>query len=228
VAAPAVGEVTRIHLRYAQEVVEALGFCPWARDARVSGAAQTRVTFGTSVGVAAVLALLDEIEATPSIEVAFLVFPELALDRMQLSHWAAEVREADAARRPIGTTVLALADFHPEAPADTASPERLVPFIRRSPYPTLQAIRKSSLDAVRMTENQGTAFVDVSQLAYEALLQGPQTPSLAARIARNNWKTVTGQGTDALEAIFRDIARDRDETHAALGLARPPWMTGPP
>ena len=213
--------VARIHLRYAQEVVEALGMCPWAQSAREAGRVRTLPHFGRTPDLEATLALLSSIEAQPEVEVALLVFPELDLDRLAFSRFVAEVRAADEARKPIGKTILAMADFHPNAEADMLAPERLVPFIRRTPDPTLQAIRRTALEGVRFTENQGTAFVDVAQISLSTLQAAAPTPALAARIARHNWKTIESLGVEHLETIFRDILRDRHASYSARGLAQP-------
>lgn len=215
--------VERIQLRYAVEVVESLGMCPWAHAARQAGRVRVRVCLGQAPDIEATLTLLAAVEAEPDLEVALLVYPELDLDRLPFARFVAEVRAADAAQKPVGSTLLAMADFHPNAQPDMSTPERLVPFVRRTPDPTLQAIRKSALDGVRLTENQGTGFIDVSKISLAGLLGPAPAPPLAARIARNNHRTIEGLGVEHVEAIFQDILRDRHESYAALGLARPEW-----
>ena len=44
-------------------------------------------------------------------------------------------------------------------------------------------------------------------------------PSLSDDIAQQNFARVTAQGADRLDAVLRDIRRDRDQTYATLTRA---------
>ena len=80
--------------------------------------------------------------------------------------------------------------------ADSPDPARLVPFIRRTPDPTLQLVRASLIDALARDGR------DVS-----------------ADIARDNHHTVATRGPAALDALLADIRRDRDAAYARLAIA---------
>lgn len=218
-------EALRLHARYTAEVVEPLGLCPWAADARRDGRVSTHVDRSATPDITSTLDHLQTLAAQSDIDVAFVVYPLLDLERLAFAHFVAEVREADAARYSVGETVFALADFHPNARADLASAERLVPFLRRTPDLTLQIVRRAALHAVRMTEDQGTSFVNVAELGIEAWLsqQAAAPPPLAARIAKNNLRTVTRMGTDALSQRFENILADRHASYFQLGLPLPLW-----
>jgi hypothetical protein len=217
-------EATRLHLRYSREAVEALGLCPWAEAAREAGRVEVCVVLGSQPDGPAALAAIDAVAARAEIDVGFVIFPELDLDRLAFSHFVANVRERDAARRPLGQAPLAMADFHPNAEADTRAAQRLVPFVRRTPDPTIQLVRRSALESVRMTEAQGTSFFDASRVSLEALLEAAApTPPLSERIARQNLRAIEKLGVAQVEEIFRDIARDRDASYAALGVPLPAW-----
>ncbi len=217
-------EARRLHARYSIEVVEQLGLCPWAADARLAGRVSTHVVRDDGTDTSSSLAVLSELVAHSDIDVAFILYPLLDLDRLAFSHFVAEVRAADAARHRVGETVFALADFHPNATADDSSAERLVPFLRRTPDLTLQIVRRSVLHDVRMSPDQGTSFVNLAQLTAEAWVSTLQsTPSLAARIARNNLRTVTRMGTAALSARVESILEDRHASYFALGVPLPQW-----
>src|SRR5205823_10339459 len=116
---------------------------------------------------------------------------------------------ADADRRPIGTAPFAMAAFHPEAPPDLRDPERLIPFLRRSPDPTVQLIRCQSLDRVREGFHEGTAFVDVSAIAA-LVMSTEDTVPLRTRIARANERTVRKVGVAEVERRLASIAADRN------------------
>lgn len=218
-------EALRLHARYTTEVVETLGLCPWAADARLAGRVSTHVDRSESPDPGPALERLQQLAAHNDIDVAFIVYPALDLTRLAFSHFVAAVREADAARYPLGETVFALADFHPNAAADLTSPERLVPFLRRTPDLTIQIVRRGALQAVRMSENQGTSFVDIAELGLDAWLatRDAPPPPLAARIAKNNLRIVARMGPAELSSRFENILKDRHASYFALGLPLPQW-----
>jgi hypothetical protein len=217
-------EVERIHLRYQIEVVEALGLCPWAREARLDGRVAMAVSFLLQPMAAEAMAVVEQAMADERVEVGIVVFPALALERLPFQHFAAELRERHAAISGRGNSRFALADFHPIAEIDRSSPERLVPFLRRAPDPMLQVVRTRALEAVRLSEDQGTSFVDPSQHDLAALLSTPApTPSLASRVANNNARTIERIGAEQVAALIVDILHDRNSSYAALGLTTPRW-----
>jgi hypothetical protein len=166
---------------------------------------------------------MDQIERDHARDVTLIAFPLLSLPRLPFSHFVSALRAADAARKPVGETVLAMADFHPSVDADTSSPERMVPLVRSAPDPTIQLVRIGALTSVRLSENTGTSFVDPSHVSFESLLQAQTAPPLSERVARNNWKTVEGLGLPQLRAILDDIARDRAAAYAACGAEPVLW-----
>jgi hypothetical protein len=112
------------------------------------------------------------------------------------------VRRADHARRPGAATSppapsFFIAAFHPAAPVTFSTPPQLVSFVRRTPDPTLQLVRASALRRVT-----------------------GEDPTVSDDVTRRNFETVNERGAAALDAVLRDLRRDRDETYARLG-ARP-------
>lgn len=210
-------EALRVHRRYQREVVEALRLCPWAEQARLDGKVRERVLLQTDDGdVAPSEAALAELGRDPSADVGFLVYPRLLrAGRAAFDDFASRVRAADAAHHPLGGVPFVMAVFHPDAEPDTGDGERLIPFLRRTPDPTLQLVRCSALEVVRSVASQGTQFVNIA--AVEASLSGtrPSLP-LRERIARTNLATATRMGVDALRQVLDDIRRDRDEAYGSL------------
>ncbi len=196
-------EVRRILERYIVEVVEAYALCPWARAARTGGEVSVEVIFGEPTDEAW-LAAIDAAFAAPMTRVAMIVAPELGLD---LATFRA-VRDRIAAQR----SAYGVAEFHPRAALDLATPARLVPFLRRSPDPLLQVVPLSLLQSVRASE-----VPDRAQQAQ--ILRGLADPprDVAAQIAVANHATVRAQHA-AIDAILDDIARDRDAAYARVGL----------
>lgn len=214
-------EALRIHTRYVVEVVEGLGFCPWAKPAREQGRVLTRVRLADESALESVVEQVSQLEQDSACEIGLLVFPELTVGRIEFQHFAAAVRAGYDPRA--GGEPFALADFHPDATPRLDSPAELVPFIRRSPDPTLQLVRRSALAAVRRGDGPGTRFVDVSTLSFGPEALAPQPAPLHERVAAANLRQVETLGVEQVLALMTDIERDRDQSYARLGLAAPPW-----
>jgi len=165
-------EATRLHDRYQVEVVEACGLCPWAERARLGGAFRARVLLQTDPREKeAALAAIDAFAADESAEVAVMIYPRLRLGRLDFDRFLAAVRDADASRHSVGTIPFVFAAFHPDASADQSDPERLIPFLRRTPDPTIQLLRSSVLERIRSGTPQGTQFFDMRAFNDEAPLR---------------------------------------------------------
>jgi hypothetical protein len=213
-------EALRLHSRYEREIVDALALCPWAGGARAGGSRRATVLLQTSPGdLDASLASIAEHAASASDEVVFLIYPRLAVDRRGFEEFAAGIRDADAARYELGHAPFVFAAFHPEAEADVRAPERLIPFLRRTPDATLQLLRSTVLDRVRAGAPQGTQFVDASTFASmeSAATEAPTVP-LREQIASANLATVERVGVDEVKRRLDDMRLDRERTYA--GLAR--------
>ena len=205
VAVDPTAEVLRILERYLVEIVERHDLCPWARGARDHGELASAILWGTPP-LERWLAEGERLLAQPQTRVAMLVAPELAISRDALC----ALRDRVAARIPSA----GVADFHPDAPLDLATPARLVPFLRRSPDPMLQLVPFAVIDAVR-------AAPPVAGRAQQAVMLGghaaPPRGEPAARIAAANHATVTA-ARDAITAALEDIAADRAAAYARVGL----------
>jgi hypothetical protein len=214
-------EALRIHARYSVELVEGLGFCPWARAAREQGQVTTRVLLEQESAPSQVVEQVRALERDARCEIGLLVFPQLVLGRIAFQHFAAEVRARYDAGAGDGR--FAIADFHPDAAPKLESPAELVPFIRRSPDPTLQLVRLRAIAQVRLNDEQGTRFVDPSAWSFEH--GRPPTPPLHERLASANLRQVEALGVEHVLALFTAIERDRDTSYARLGLPKPPWRS---
>lgn len=194
-------EALRLNARYVEEIVIGWGLCPWAAQAWRTGAVQRRVLLDAAAEPAAVLDLIDELqppretEAAPQAAIGLVIWPRLALDAAAFATAAEQIRRADRARRPAGAPPpFLIAAFHPDLrqdpPADAPS---LVPFIRRTPDPTLQLVRTTLLDAL------AGGGRDVS-----------------SEIAAANFATVAARTPAALDQALNDIRRDRDDSYRRL------------
>jgi hypothetical protein len=198
-ANPWVAEALRLNARYVEEVVIAWDLCPWAAQSWRRGAVARQVLADGRVDPAEVLAVIDALAARTEIEIGLVICPRLQIEPAAFDRFAEQVRRADRARRPPGSaTPFLLAAFHPDLGADVpAHAAALVPFIRRTPDPTLQLVRGALIDG---------------------LARGGR--DLSAEIAQANFVHVQARTPAALDAVIRDIHRDRDAAYASLNRGR--------
>lgn len=205
-----VAEAKRRYARYQLEVVEGLGLCPYAAPARQAGRVRVEVSLDRDLDVAAARARVDELARDLAVEVGLLVFPRVTVDRATFAHFVSEVRQLDADLSAPAAVTMALAEFHPDAPLDRETAARLVPYLRRTPDPTIQVVRRSVLGELRKRESHGSGFLDLTKIDLETLLKAPPAPPpLHERIAQTNWQTVAEVGPDVVEALLGAIHRDR-------------------
>jgi hypothetical protein len=210
-------EALRVYRRYMLEVVEGFTLCPWAAAARRDGHVTEQVILAENqADPQQSLTLLKSLAAETQTEIALFIYPDLELDRLGFEAFLRMLRELYAGCYEVGTIPFAMAAFHPDARPDLQGPERLIPFLRRTPDPTIQVVRRTALERVRGSSQEGTSFFDLSQLATLPLPQN-EPVSLRQRIAQANLDTALDVGIDTLEALFLDIRRDRDESYARIG-----------
>jgi hypothetical protein len=181
-----VAQALRVNGRYVEEVVIGWDLCPWAARAWLDRQVVQRVFTDAALDGGPVAAFIDALVAKPDAAIGLAIFPRVACTIGAWESFAERVRRARA-----DAPFLAAA-FHPDyraadGPLDAA---RLVPFIRRTPDPTIQLVRASLIERLR-----GDASADVG---------------------RANLATVTARGLGALDALLSDIRRDRDASYAAL------------
>lgn len=199
-------EVRRLLDRYIVEIVEAYDLCPWARAARTGGEVAVEVLWGTPP-LADWIAAAERALAQPNARVAMVVAPELAASPAELR----AVRGQVAAR----ISRAGVAEFHPDAPVDFASPARLVPYLRRSPDPLLQLVPLALLDSVR---GRPPAVDRAAQVQMLGGLAQPMRGDVADSIAATNHARVSASA-HAIEAVLDDIAADRRRSYARAGIA---------
>ncbi len=209
-------EALRVYRRYMLEVVEGFTLCPWAAAARRDGHVVEAVILAENQGdPQQSLTLLESLKSALETDIALFIYPDLELDRLDFESFVRTLRERDAARHELGTIPFAMAAFHPDARPDLNEPERLIPFLRRTPDPTIQLVRCTALERVRGNSQEGTSFFDLADLATLPLPK-KEPVSLRQRIAQANLDTALEVGVDSLEALFQDIRRDRDESYARI------------
>lgn len=194
-----VSESRSLVSRYVEEVVLAHDLCPWAAPALRRDVVRIEVVcdvisaiFEGSPAAAAVRRRLAV--TPPDTELVLVVLPCAALGRLEFDRFLREVRTGLA--RGDGELDFALAAFHPAARPDQRTPETLIPFLRRSPIPLIQAVRSSTMARIAPVDRAGTSFLDPSDLL--AHLDEKPPISLRERVARDNERTVARLGVDVL------------------------------
>ncbi len=179
-------------------LVEELDFCPFARRCRETGKLARRVLPGATP-LPAALEAVRSLEALPpeSVEVALLIFPDFTGGVRAFEELCVSVRAA--------TREFFCVAFHPDLPEDLADEHRAVAFVRRSPDPTLQLVKRSVLQRVR--GEQGSRFIDASKLTPEALLSLQSPKSLSDRIAEDNLATLQRESPSAVRDRLANLRK---------------------
>jgi hypothetical protein len=212
-------QALRLYRRYQTEIVEACGLCPWAMGTRLEGKVRERVLLQSDVtSVDEVVSTISELAKEKTLEIGLLIFPRITTTRSEFERFVGRIRDADSRCHELGKIPFMSAAFHPDATADTSDAERLVPFLRRTPDPTIQLVRATTLERAREGTPQGTQFMDTRTMDISVLEPAPM--ALRERIARTNLATVEKMGVDTLKARLDDIRRDREETYRGLLAAR--------
>lgn len=206
VAVSKAAAVRRILHRYLEEVVERYDLCPWARGAREHGELAIGIVWGEPT-LDDWRAAAEPLLADPKIAVVMIVAPESAVTRSGL----AALRDQLAAELPAA----GIAEFHPDAALDLATPARLVPFLRRAPDPLLQLVPLRLLDTARQAPPPPDRAQQVAMLGGHGAM--PRL-ALSARIAAANHAT-TARAHVELAAMFEAIAEDRRQAYEAAGIA---------
>jgi hypothetical protein len=198
-----VSEALRLNARYVDEIVLAFELCPWAAKAWTGGHVRQHVVLDVAPTAEGMLPILDAFDAASDIAIGLVIYPRLVTRAAAFDAFAERVRRADHARRADAATAppapaFLIAAFHPGAPEAFTTPPQLVSFLRRTPDPTLQLVRTSVLR--RATDEGGTVSDEVT---------------------RRNFDAVSARGAADVDAVLRDIRRDRDGSYARLGEGGP-------
>lgn len=208
-------EVVRVYRRYAEEVVEALGFCPYAARCRLEGHTREVVVFDVEPTVTSLMPIVHALAADTNVEVGLILLPCTRADRLAHARLVEQVRRAH--QDEPGGLVMAMEGFHPDASVDMTNPEKLIPFVRRTPDATIQLVRLSVLNQFRRgVQDNGTAFFDPSKMTVDAFLNTTPPKPLHVRIAEANFETTKRKTPEAIEAVYEDIRRDRDASYGSI------------
>ena len=153
------------------------------------------------------LASARELLAREGTAVAMVIAPELPGSPAELR----ALRDRVAAAIPTA----GVADFHPGAGLDLATPARLVPALRRSPDPLLQLVPIAMLDAIR---NPQLAADRAEQARILGGIADAPRGDIADGIAQRNFDRIASRA-DAFAAKLAELAADRARSYAAVGIS---------
>ena len=198
-------EALRLHGRYLTEVVERFSVCPWAKSARTGERMRTHVVTEAACKSEELRSLLDDWAHDKSVEVAFVITPRFEGDREAFAKWAARVAA-------IRDDIFLSAPFHPD-PGESSG---TIPFLRRTPDPTVQLVRRSCLEEIRAQDPPH--YQDIFSLDLEDLRRTAPTKTVAASVLAQN-ERLLAQHHERLESILEAIHQDRHDTY---GDTQPP------
>lgn len=206
-------EACRLHQRYTVEVIERFDLCPWARKAGQEGQVWRRPLLQCNMEPGPTLALLDELEALPRPpQIVIAIYPRLACGPREFDAMVARIKAADQERHR-GRPLYVSASFHPDYPLDERSPAALVPWLRRSPDPSLQLVHFPTLEEAR--GRTGKILFDYSPAAWEEVRRRIEKGTVPERVAADNLATFHGERAE-MERVVADIAADRARAYADL------------
>ena len=217
-----VTETTRLTQRYIDDVVLAFNLCPWAAPALVAGKVEIAVISASFVWPQDGARLAAEVRqrltrVAPSAELTLVVMPCLSCSRLEMDELLRKVRTQEGSGEEQDRELdFALAGFHPDAPLDGSSPERLIPYLRRSADPLIQGVRRSVLDKIDTGRGSGTAFFDPETMSLGELAAGQEKKSLRLKIAQQNHQFLDGGHFPQLARAYDALMLDHAQTWERL------------
>lgn len=211
-AAPTLAtEAVRVYQRYAAEVVEAFGLCPWAKRARMDGRVRVDAFLDNQPDDAALMAAIHAVSAAEHVDIGLAVWPNWRVEFDEFrDRVAVIIRELDRD----GVSPITLAAFHPDAALDTSNPRKLVPYLRRTPDPTIQVVKRAVIASV--TRGPETFVSPERQAAFLAGAPLVLRESTSDQVASTNLESVAGGAAESLATVIADIKADRDAAYASV------------
>ena len=160
------------HRRYQKEVVERYAVCPWAKAARKSGRVRAHVVAGV-IDASELGPLVDRWAVDRDCDVGFVIVPGFDAGIEAFDRWSAHVGK-------LRGDVFLSAPFHPNAPSDSG----VVRFLRQTPDPTVQLVRRSRLDEVRAQDPPH--YQDIFTLDLDALSSETPSTTIGASVLSHN------------------------------------------
>ena len=198
-----VREAIRLHQRYQEELIERYSICPWAKPSRSDGHVRTHVVIDVPCSLDDLAEVVDGWAANEAAEVAFVITPRFESGSAAFDQWAEEVGA-------LRSDIFLSAPFHPSPP----EPVGIVRFLRQTPDPTVQLVRRSRLEEIRSQDPPH--YTDIFDLNVRDLEASKAPRTIAASVLAHNDRLIDREGRAALQAIIDDIKRDRERTYTRI------------
>lgn len=201
-----VREALRLHQRYQCEVVERFSICPWAKAARLDGRVRAHVLSQSDAEPESLRPIVAAWAEAREVDVGFVIAPRFEADSTVFARWAQQVGALHA-------DVFLSAPFHPDAGLEAG----VVRYLRRTPDPTVQLVRRSRLDEIRAADPPH--YQDIFTLDLDALAAVRSPRTVGASVLAHN-ERVLAANRSTLERVLADIEHDRSETYRRLRSPR--------
>lgn len=196
-------EAFRLHERYQRELIERFSVCPWAKPAHAEGRTRVHVVTNASCSPSELTPLLASWADDHSVDVAFVIAPRFTGGPDAFADWASAIgQQRDVA--------FLAAPFYPSA-SDSAGP---IQFLRQTPDPTVQLVRRSLLEAIRAQDPPH--YRDIFDIDLEKLKSKKPAQSVAASVVSHNERMIEREGRAEIQRVLNDIRRDRERSYARL------------
>ena len=196
-------EALRLHERYHHELIERFSVCPWAKPARAAGRTRAHVVVDASCSPEVLRPVLAEWAADATVDVAFVIAPRFTGDADAFADWATSIAQVQ------GEAFLT-APFYPRVPGSAGS----IQFLRQTPDPTVQLVRKSRLEEIRAQDPPH--YTDIFDLDLRELEANNAPREVAASVVAHNERMIEREGRAEVQRILDDIREDRERTYARL------------
>lgn len=196
-------EALRLHERYHRELIERYSVCPWAKPARDGGRTRAHVVTDARCKLEELAAVLAEWANDPTVDVAFVIAPRFAAGSDAFAEWATSLAEQQAG-------VFLSAAFYPGAAESAGS----IQFLRQTPDPTVQLVRRTRLEEIRAKDPPH--YADIFELDLQSLHTRKAPQSVAASVVSHNARMLEREGRAEIQRVLDDIREDRERSYAAL------------
>ena len=196
-------EALRLHERYHRELIERFSICPWAKPARAEGRTRAHVVTDAKCKLVDLAPVLAAWADDLAVDVAFVIAPRFAAGSDAFAQWATSLAEQQG-------DVFFAAPFYPSAAESAGS----IQFLRQTPDPTLQLVRRTRLEEIRAQDPPH--YADIFELDVQDLNAQKAPQSVAASVVSHNERTIEREGRAEIQQIVDDIRADRARTYARL------------
>jgi len=196
-------EALRLLERYRRELIERFSVCPWAKPAHVGDRTRAHVVTSASCSPEELTPVLDGWADDQTVEVAFVIAPRFTAGADAFSDWAKSIGEQQAG-------VFLAATFYPNAARSAGS----IQFLRQTPDPTVQLVRRSLLEEIRAQDPPH--YRNIFDIDLQKLKEQKPVQSVAASVVSHNERMIEREGRVAIERVLDDIRGDRERSYAPL------------